>query len=545
MKENKNSKQAVRLPLFIGAAMALGIFIGAQMADSGGDKPELFKSIYKLRQVISYIENDYVDEVDTEELVEGLIENMLVKLDPHTIYIPKEQMERTQSELRGNFEGIGIQFSIIKDTINVIAALSGGPSEKLGIRSGDRIIKVNGENVAGIGITTTDVMDKLMGPKGTEVNVTVMRKSGDNLTIEYTIERDVIPVSSVDVAYMIDEEIGYIKASRFTATTYMEFKEALNVLQQKGMQKLVLDLTNNPGGIMSVCIDMADEFLAGKQLIVYTQGKESRYNENHISRIKGDFEEDPLIILINEGSASASEIVAGAVQDHDRGLIVGRRSFGKGLVQVGMGLNDGSQLRLTISRYYTPSGRCIQKSYNGDIAEYRRENYERFQNGEIFHRDSIVVNDSLAFTTDKGRTVYGGGGIIPDYFVPYDTSGNSRYLNQLFTSNTIAEYVLGLTDEEIRPLEELGMSAFLESFEVDDNTVQKVIEVASRNGVSFNGEQFESSEDKIKLYLKAYLGRRIWGSQGFYPVLNQDNEILLKALELFDEAEKLARTNPN
>ncbi|MCG8378097.1 MAG: S41 family peptidase [Proteobacteria bacterium] len=349
VKEIKNTKNQIRLPLFIGAAMALGIFIGAQMANSGGEKPELFKSIYKLRQVISYIEKDYVDEVDTEKLVDGMIEDMLVKLDPHSVYISKEELELSQSELRGNFEGIGIQFSIIKDTINVIAALSGGPSEKLGIRSGDRIVKVNGENVAGVGITTRDVMSKLMGPKGTEVNVTILRKSGDNLSVEYTIERDVIPVSSVDVAYMIDEEIGYIKLSRFTATSYMEFKEALTVLQGKGLQKLVLDLTNNPGGIMSVAVDMVDEFLAGKQLIVYTQGKESRYNENHISKIKGDFEENPVIVLINEGSASASEIVAGALQDHDRGLIVGRRSFGKGLVQVGMGLNDGSQLRLTIS----------------------------------------------------------------------------------------------------------------------------------------------------------------------------------------------------
>ncbi len=539
MSSGQNSKQAIRLPLFIGAAMALGIFIGAEMAGGDGKKPELFKSLYKLRQVISYIENDYVDEVNTEELVEGAIEDILAKLDPHTVYIPEEQLRLAQSQLQGNFEGIGIEFNIFKDTVHVVAPLSGGPSEKLGLQSGDKIIEVDGENIAGIGITNRDVISKLRGPKGSIVNVKILRGGGDKLIVEYEIERDVIPQYSVDVSYMIDNEIGYIKVSRFAATTYLEFKEALFRLEEQGMEKLILDLTGNPGGYMDRAVDMVDEFLAGKKLIVYTQGKEARYNDRHISKNVGEFEDGPLIVLIDEGSASASEIVSGAVQDHDRGLIVGRRSYGKGLVQLPMSLNDGSELRLTISRYYTPSGRCIQKPYNGDLGDYHAEYISRFENGEVYHEDSVAINDSLAFKTESGRTVYGGGGIVPDYFVPFDTVGNSRYFNRLFTSNSVAEYSLEYAQSQREALEATEMNEFINSFEVSEKMLNDLITLAEGNGVAFNEQQYSKSLNRIKLYVKAFIGRRIWDNNGFYPVIHQDDEIVQKALELFDEAEKL------
>ncbi|MEQ9304789.1 MAG: S41 family peptidase, partial [Marinoscillum sp.] len=328
MSNQKNSKSAIRLPLFIAAAIALGIFIGANMAggsNSGSDN--LYQSIFKFRQVMSYIQNDYVDGVDTDELVEFAIEEMLTKLDPHSVYIPAEELQMTQSQLEGNFEGIGVEFNIFKDTINVVSPLSGGPSEALGIMPGDKIITVDGKPFAGQKITNQDVVKALRGEKGSEVAVEIKRKGVKEL-IEYTIVRDVIPQYSVDVSYMVDDEIGYIKVSRFAATTYIEFKEALNKLNKAGMKKLILDLTGNPGGYMDPAVKIVDEILEDNQMIVYTKGKDARHNSEYYSRQKGDFEKGTVIVLIDEGSASASEIVSGALQDHDRALIVGRRSFG-------------------------------------------------------------------------------------------------------------------------------------------------------------------------------------------------------------------------
>ena len=489
---------------------------------------------------MTYIENDYVDQVNTEEIVDGVIDDMLTRLDPHSVYITQEDLELTQSQLQGNFEGIGIEFNIFKDTVHVVAPISGGPSEKLGILSGDKIIKVNGENIAGEGISNREVINRLRGPKGSEVEVSIMRKGQEEL-IDFTITRDVIPQYSVDVSYMINDEVGYIKVSRFSATTFLEFKEALFNLKDEGMQKLVLDLTGNPGGYLDKAVEMADEFLENNQMIVYTEGKEKKYNDSHISRRDGEFEKGPLIVLIDEGSASASEIVAGALQDHDRALIVGRRSFGKGLVQMPIRLNDGSQLRLTISRYYTPSGRCIQKPYEGSIEDYHREYVDRFENGEVFDEENVKVNDSLVYYTDKGREVYGGGGIVPDYFVPYDTSGNSRYMNKLFTSNTIAEFTLKYHEDNAEKLEEMGLESYLENFKVDEQMLKEVISLAKSNGVKFDDKQYKQSKDRLKIYIKAYIARSVWDNEGFYPVFNKNNEILNKALDLFEEAELLAQ----
>lgn len=536
----KNSKFSIRLPLFISVAMALGILIGATMVDDKGKDSDFYKNINKLRQVMTYIQNDYVDEVDTEEIVDGVIEDMLTRLDPHSVYITKEDLELTQSQLQGNFEGIGIEFNIFKDTVYVVAPLSGGPSEKLGLMSGDKIIRVDGENIAGIGISNRDVINRLRGPKGSEVDVSIMRKGEEEL-IDFTITRDVIPQYSVDVSYMINDEVGYIKVSRFSATTFLEFKESMFRLKEQGMQKLILDLTGNPGGYLDKAVEMADEFLEDNKLIVYTEGKEKKYNDSHISRREGEFEKGPLIVLIDEGSASASEIVAGALQDHDRALIVGRRSFGKGLVQMPIRLNDGAQLRLTISRYYTPSGRCIQKPYNGSIEEYHKEYVERFENGEVFSEENVKVNDSLVYFTEKGRKVFGGGGIVPDYFVPFDTSGNSRYLNKLFTTNTVAEYTLKYHEENAQKLEDMGLDKFIREFKVSDAMMNEVVKLAKTNGVKFDKKQYLQSEPLIKNYIKAYIARSVWDNEGFYPIFNQNNEIINKALELFDEAELLAQ----
>lgn len=540
MEKGKNTKSAIKLPLFIGAAIALGIFIGANMADGGSAGDNLYKSLYKFRQVLTHIENDYVDEVNTESLVETAITEMLSDLDPHSVYISKEELDLTRSQLEGNFEGIGIEFNIFHDTIYVVTPLSGGPSENLGILPGDKIIKVNGENVAGVGITNRKVITLLRGEKGSEVDVQVQRKGKKDL-IQYTIIRDVIPQYSVDVSYMINEDVGYIKVSRFAATTYFEFKEALYKLQNSGMKKLILDLSGNPGGYMDPAVKMVDELLKGNQMIVYTKGKESRHNTEYFAHQTGDFESGPVVVLIDEGSASASEIVSGALQDHDRGLIVGRRSFGKGLVQLPISLSDGSAMRLTISRYYTPSGRSIQKPYSErTVEDYHMEFYERFQNGQIYSQDSIKVNDSLIYKTDKGRTVYGGGGIMPDYFVPLDTNENSAYLTGLFNSNSVAEFTLKFSDQNKSTLEKMSFEQFREEFEVTDEILEELVEVGTGNGVEFDKSGFSQSKDLLKVYVKAFIARSIWQNEGFYPIFNEKNEIYQKALTLIDEASKLA-----
>ncbi|MEP0366690.1 MAG: S41 family peptidase [Cyclobacteriaceae bacterium] len=538
-EKRKNSKSAIRLPIYISAAVALGILIGANMA--GETSPvvgNIYKSISKFRQVLTYIQNDYVDDVNPDDLVEDAIVEMLTKLDPHTVYIPAEDLEMTNSQLEGNFEGIGIEFNIFHDTIHVVSPLSGGPSESLGIRSGDKIIKVDDENVAGIGITNRDVISKLRGPKGSEVVVKIKRKGVKEL-LEFTIERDVIPQFSVDVSYMIDETTGYIKVNRFSATTYMEFKEGLTRLMEQGMKDLVLDLTGNPGGYLGQAVKMVDELLADNQMIVYTKGKDPRHDSQYYSREKGDFENGAIVVLVDEGSASASEIVSGALQDHDRALVVGRRSYGKGLVQMPVELMDGSAMRLTISRYYTPSGRCIQKPYSDNPDDYHMEYYERFENGEMYSRDSIKVNDSLTFKTDNGRLVYGGGGIIPDYFVPLDTSKNSTYLVRLFNSNTIQEFSLRYSDTRKAEFEKWDFAEFKTEFRVSDEILASLVETGEQNGVEYDDLDFQKSKALLRNYLKAYIARSVWKNEGFYPIFNEQNEILTKALTVLKEAEGL------
>ena len=532
MSEYNNPKSIVRLPVLLTLAIAAGIFIGANMSGGKTNENDIFKSLYKFRQVLTYISNDYVDDVNTDKIVEKAIENMLEDLDPHTVYISGEELKLTKPQLEGNYSGIGIEFNIFKDTIYVISPLSGGPSEAVGLQAGDKIIKVEDELVAGTGINNKGVFDRLRGPKGTDVNVSILRKGAEDLLV-FKITRDKIPQYSVDVSYMVDDKVGYIKVNRFSATTFDEFKIHLNGLVEKGMEKLILDLTGNPGGYLDRAVKMADELLAENPMIVYTKGKESRYDSEYKAGREGSFEEKPLIVLIDEGSASASEIVAGAVQDNDRGLIVGRRSFGKGLVQMPFELNDGSELRLTISRYYTPSGRSIQKVYDGKSDDYYRDIIARYESGEMYSEDSIHNIDSLKFSTSKGRTVYGGGGISPDYFVAIDTSMSSSYLNGLFTSNTLREYTLNYSNKNKSMLEKMGYENYFDNFEITEASLKDLVELGKENGLKFDKEAYELSKPLIKNYLKAHIARAIWNNEGFYPIFNQTNEIYLEALNAF------------
>ncbi|MGK7396272.1 MAG: S41 family peptidase [Candidatus Cyclobacteriaceae bacterium M3_2C_046] len=539
MREIKNTKFHIRLPLILAVGIAAGILIGARMVDHNASDNDLFSSVLKFREVLTHVERDYVDEVSMDELVETAINKMLEKLDPHTVYISSEDVQIAKDQLEGEFEGIGIEFNIIKDTIYVVAPLSGGPSEKVGLLSGDKIITVNEKNVAGANISNREVMELLRGPKGTEVEVGIKRSSEKDL-LDFTIERDKIPQHSVDVSYMVNEEVGYIKVSRFAATTYDEFKQAIEDLADQGMKKLILDLQGNPGGYMDRAINIADEFLRADKLIVYTEGKKNKYDTEARSTSKGDLEDDPLIVLIDEGSASASEIVAGALQDNDRALIVGRRSFGKGLVQIPISLNDGSELRLTISRYYTPSGRSIQKPYDSGVSEYNHDQIERFEHGELFYADSIKFNDSLKYKTSKGRTVYGGGGIMPDVFVPLDTSANSEYFRKMFYSNAIREFTLNYYELHKEKLNNMSQKQFINQFEITDKMLNQIIDLAKDAGVAYDQEGFLRSKSLIRNRVKAQIARSIWQNEGFYPIINQTNEAFQHALGLFDEAQSLA-----
>ncbi|MFZ6013580.1 MAG: S41 family peptidase [Bacteroidota bacterium] len=534
---SQNTKFQIRLPLVLCLGLAAGVFLGASL-NTGKNSTEVNQEVQKFREVLTQIKEDYVDTVNTGALVDDAIQHMLNKLDPHSAYIPASDRIAANEDLRGNFDGIGVEFNIFNDTIVVVTPLSGGPSEALGIQSGDKIINVDGKNMAGIGVSNTDVTKALKGPRGTEVKVTILRR---NRSIDYTIVRDKIPQYSIDVSYMADPETGYIKVNRFSATTYDEFQEALKKLKGRGMKKLILDLQGNPGGYMNIAIEMADEFLSEGKKIVSQKGKERKYSAEASSTSKGEFEKGDLIVLVNEGSASASEILAGALQDNDRALIVGRRSFGKGLVQSPFDLTDGSELRLTISRYYTPTGRSIQKPYE-DEDEYSRDIISRYNHGEFFHSDSIRFNDSLKYLTLNGRTVYGGGGIMPDYFVPLDTTLNSHYLNELYTSTAIQEYTFNYAENHKEALQEKGFEDYLKKFNVTDAMLRELAKVGERNKVKADYTELNKKKRLFQTHVKAQIARKLWGNDGFYPVYNDMNEIFQQSLKLKDRVPELDRS---
>ncbi len=539
MDEPKNTKYQISLPLILCIGLAGGLLIGANLNSRSARKSDSAE-IEKLREVLSLVQNEYVDKGKTDVVVEDAIDHILGKLDPHSAYIPAKEKTQANEDLKGNFEGIGIEFNIFHDTLVVVAAISGGPSAAVGLRPGDKIVNVNGKSIANVKLTTSDVQKYLKGPKGTEVKIEVVRRHQKS-PINFTIIRDRIPQTSVDASYMIDREIGYIKVSRFSQTTYEEFKKALDELKKEGMKKLVLDLQGNPGGYMDQAISVADEFLPKGEKIVFTKGQEAKYDEDAIATDKGDFERGDLIVLVNEGSASASEIVSGALQDNDRALIVGRRSYGKGLVQRPFDLNDGSEVRLTISRYYTPSGRSIQKPY-GDMDAYDKDIVKRYKHGEFFHADSIHFNDSLKYHTLNGRTVYGGGGIMPDYFVPLDTANSSRYFNDLFAANAVREFAFNYAEENKSTLEKMGFEKYREKFQVDDALLFKLEKLGQKEGVKPQPKDLARNKAVFQVYLKAEIARRIWGNQSFYPIFNQDNEVLQQAVKLFDHIPELNRS---
>jgi carboxyl-terminal processing protease len=538
MSKIKNNSFYIKLPIFLSLALICGIFIGAVMSNNS-NKNNISGNYLKYMEILNYIDHDYVDTVNIDDLVDFSIDKMLEKLDPHTSYIPKKDIDMARSNLEGNFEGIGIEFNIIKDTIYVVAPISGGPSEAVGLLAGDKIIKVDNINVAGVSITNTDVFTKLRGKKGTTVQVSLMRRDSKEL-LNYTITRDKIPTYSVDASYMINHNTGYIKVNRFAENTFVEFHEALLDLKKQGMKQLVLDLKDNPGGYMDRATDMADEFLPENTLIVYTDGKGSRYDSKVPAENKGDFEKGSVIVLINEGSASASEIVSGALQDNDRALIVGRRSFGKGLVQRPIPLSDQSELRLTISRYYTPSGRCIQKPYEKDgIDKYNADLINRYKKGEFFSADSVQFADSLKYKTAKGRTVYGGGGIMPDVFVPRDTSDLTDYLLELFNKNLIREYTLVYYTNNKQKLQGMTFEQYKATFEVSESMLKEIIALGEKSGVKYNDVQYNKSKKFLKANIKAYIARSLYGNKGFYPIINETDEIYIAALKQFGRAKSL------
>jgi carboxyl-terminal processing protease len=538
MDEIDNSPRQIGLPLVLCIGLAAGVLIGSSLNSTtvtGGSN----KDIQKLSEVLGLIKDEYVDTAKTDVLVDEAIQHMLDKLDPHSAYIPISHRVEANEDLQGNFEGIGIEFSIFHDTLVVVTALSGGPSEAVGLQTGDKIIKVGDKIIANIGLTNPQVMKLLKGPKGTEAKLLVIRKNVRE-PLAFTIIRDKIPQHSVDVAYMIDQNIGYIKVNRFSQTTFDEFAASLDTLRRKGMKKLVLDLQGNPGGYMNQAIDLADEFLSEGKKIVFTKGKDKKYNSDAISTSKGDFEKGDLIVLVNEGSASASEILAGALQDNDRALVVGRRSFGKGLVQSPFDLSDGSELRLTISRYYTPSGRSIQKPY-GDMEEYSKDMLKRYKHGEFFNADSIKFNDTLKYQTRNGRTVYGGGGIMPDYFVPLDTTQNSHYLNELYTSNSVQEYTFNYAGKHKQELINMGYQRYFRNFEVTDDMLIQLTKIGEQNKVPVDLKDLQHHRESFQVNVKAQIARKIWNNDGFYPIYNQENEILQQAIKLFDRIPDLNR----
>ena len=479
----------------------------------------------------------YVDEVNEEELVEKAITSMLEELDPHSTYTNAEEARKMNEPLEGEFEGIGIQFQMMEDTLLVVQPVSGGPSEKVGLLAGDRITAVEDTLIAGVKMSTEEIMSRLRGPKGSVVKLTIIRRDIDE-PLTFEVKRDKIPIYSLDASYMITPTIGYIRLNKFGANTIEEFQAALSKLQGQGMKDLILDLQGNGGGYLNAAIDLANEFLPQKSLIVYTEGKASKRSE-FVAKGNGNFLKGKLVVLVDEYSASASEIVSGAIQDWDRGTIVGRRTFGKGLVQRPIDLPDGSMIRLTIARYYTPSGRCIQKPYvKGEEEDYDNELVKRLEHGELMHADSIHLPDSLMFKTKRlGRTVYGGGGIMPDYFVPIDTTLYSDYHRDLVAKGVVIKTTLNYIEKNRKALTKSyrKFDDFNHKFEVSNELLDELRKEGEKSGVAFNETEYNTSLPRIKTQLKALIARDIWEMSEYYQVMNQTDNVVQQALKIIEK----------
>ncbi|WP_024482161.1 S41 family peptidase [Cellulophaga baltica] len=526
------NKQQYLWPIIVAGSLAIGVFVGGKLHFN--DSPEKLFSTNskkdKLNRLIDYIDYEYVDEINTDSIVDVAVNNILDKLDPHSVYIPKKDMAKVSESMKGDFVGIGVSFFMEKDTISVVRTIVDGPSFNKGIKPGDRILMADNDTLFGKDIPNEVIIEKLKGKRGTSVKLKIYRKQDDK-TFSITIKRGNIPLKSVEAAYMLEGDIAYIKVNRFAESTFKEFKEALAKLQKKGAKKLVLDLRDNPGGYLGIAEQMADEFLVDGKLILFTKNKKGEIDKAFATD-KGSFENKPIYVLINERSASASEIIAGALQDNDVGTIVGRRSFGKGLVQREMELGDGSAVRLTISRYYTPTGRSIQKDYTKGHKDYYQKFTDRYSSGELVSVDSIKVADSLKFTTPKGKVVYGGGGIIPDVFVPigdYD----EETISSLESVGILSRFAFTHLEEDRTRYKDYTEDQFIKNFKVDDILFQKFVDYMVQFGAQgYNAFNYKDFEGKIKLYIKASIAEQIFNPNAYAIIKGQDDSMLLKVLDL-------------
>jgi carboxyl-terminal processing protease len=503
--------------------------------NTDSDAMSMTEARMKLERFLQLVDSKYLEDVDANELVETAINSILEELDPHSVYFTEEELQQANEPLEGNFEGVGIQFNILNDTIIVVNTISGGPSERVGIRSGDKIVVIDDEVVAGMEINNQGVIDRLRGKKGTKVKVEIQRH-GIAKHLDFVITRDVIPLYSVDASYMAAPETGYIRVSKFAASTAEEFRKATNELKAEGMENLILDLRGNGGGYLNAAIDLADEFLPAGKLIVYTDGRAYPRQDAYATSF-GKMQEGKVIVLIDEGSASASEIVSGALQDWDRALIIGRRSFGKGLVQRPFNLTDGSAVRLTVSRYYTPSGRSIQKPYEDGIDSYHNELNERLEAGELTADSSVNFPDSLKYFTNGNRIVYGGGGIMPDIYIPLDTTWSTDYYADVVGKGIVNQFTLTYLDNNRDRLEKKFDNAFSfrDGFELDDDILQEFFDYAANEEVPFVEEEYEICKDRLHLLLTASIARNLFDFEAFWVVYNTGDDAYNKALEAMDD----------
>nr|WP_319398562.1 S41 family peptidase [uncultured Carboxylicivirga sp.] len=520
--------------------VVLGLIVMAMAASINAQAQTLDKNLQKLQLTYQLINSLYVDTVDDSRLTEEAIGAMLKSLDPHSVYISADEVAAMNEPLDGSFDGIGIQFNILDDTLMVVTPLIGGPSEKVGIAAGDRIVSIDGDNVAGIGIKNSDVYKYLRGKKGTKVKLAINRKGQ---VLDFTVVRDKIPIHSVEAAYMADPKTAYIKITRFALTTHQEFVDALDKLEDQKYENMIIDLRGNGGGYLKAAIDIADELIGSDNMIVYTQGLNSEKREHH-ARKKGRFEKGKLVLLMDEGSASASEIVAGAIQDWDRGIVIGRRSFGKGLVQRPFDFPDGSMIRLTIAKYYTPSGRCIQKDYSGGEEEYRYEIGNRYLHGEMENVDSIHFDESLKYHTKVShRTVYGGGGIMPDVFVPMDTTMYSDYYRDLVASGIVNRTILSYVDNNRELLKSTYKTydEYSNQFEISNNLIEEMINEGEEEGIKRNDEELAISERLMMTQLKALIARDLFSTSEYFQTINVLSEDYNKALDVLSTKKDYAQ----
>jgi carboxyl-terminal processing protease len=525
-----NKKLQVWLPLFFSLSMLLGIFLGYKLHGNMPVSRNIFQSGGRgtIQEVFELIRTRYVDDVSLDSLGQSAIERMLTQLDPHSVFIPAKELNGVNEDLAGRFEGIGVEFNIFEDTVHVLTVLKDGPSDKAGLLPGDRFIRVGDSLVAGTGISSDGIRSLLRGPRGTEVSVMVMRAKEQK---PFKITRGFIPIYSLDAAYMLDDVTGIIRLNKFSETTYEEFMASLEKLQKQGLQELILDLRDNGGGIMDEAVEIADEFLDGNRLIVYTEGKHTPRKE-YTCRRNGLFEKGKLILLMNEGSASASEVLAGALQDWDRATIIGRRSFGKGLVQEQYNLRDGSALRLTVARYYSPLGRSIQKSYSSGVEKYNEEILDRYQNGKLVNADSNMNANGKVYTTGMGKKVYGGGGISPDVFVPLDTLYIDTSIAPLYARNTMGNFAYRYYIAHKTQFDQFKTSTeFNKSYFVNDAVLDDLFAFAKKDSVQLNPLN-EANKDRLRLRVKSLLARQQWRSEGFFEVANAEDKMIRKALEV-------------